>query len=317
VTGWFSANQVLIQTIFTNILFALSIQVPLRFGVFSFAGVGSYGIGGYAAAIVVTRYGWSLFPALAAAAVAGAVVGYLLALLLQRLNGLYLGMATIAFDLIISVLATNGGSLTGGAGGMFDVLINVSTLEIVLLTAVVLVLIAMTERGRVGRKINVVREDPELAAALGIDVRLMRRIAFVASGALGAVAGGLSVALETTISPGDINFSLVVLALTMIVVGGAASWLGGVIGAVVFTWLPTLLSFVGDWKGVIYGAIVAIVAVWVPGGLVGVTTDAHRAWQRRRAGSQSGRDLAVAADVPRPLEPLAAGDDLAAKGDAP
>jgi branched-chain amino acid transport system permease protein len=316
VTGWFSANQVLFQTILANILFALSIQIPLRFGVFSFAGVGSYGIGGYTAAVMVTRYDQPLFPALAAGAVVGAVVGYLLALLLQRLNGLYLGMATIAFDLIISVLATNGGTLTGGAGGLFDVLVNVSTVQIVVLTVVVIVLIAMTERGRVGRKIDVVREDPDLAAALGIDVRLMRRIAFVASGALGACAGGLSVALETTIAPTDINFSLVVLALTMIVVGGAGSWLGAVIGAVVFTWLPTLLTFVGNWKGVIYGAIVAVVAIWVPGGLVGVATDLHRALLARRASSQVDHDLTMA-DSQRPLEPLAAGDDLAVKGDTP
>lgn len=316
MTGWFSANQVLIQTIFANALFALSIQIPLRFGVFSFAGVGSYGIGGYTVAIVVARYHQSLFPALAAGAVTGAVVGYLLARLLQRLSGLYLGMATIAFDLIISVLATNGGTLTGGAAGMFGVLVNVSTLQIVALTVVVIVAIAMTERGRVGRKIEVVREDPELAAALGIDVQLMRRIAFIASGALGACAGGLSVALETTIAPTDINFSLVVLALTMIVVGGAGSWLGAVIGAVVFTWLPTLLAFVGTWKGVIYGAIVAIVAIWAPGGLVGVATDFLRASRTRRAGSQSGHDLARGADSPRPLERPAADDDLAAKGNA-
>lgn len=288
MTLWYSENLVLVQSTLVSILFALSIQIPLRLGVFSFAGVGSYGIGSYATAILVTHDHEPFVLAVAVGVLISAVTGYALALLLQRLSGLYLGMATIAFDLIISVLATNGGSLTGGSGGIFDVTANVTTVDILVTTVVVLAIVALTERGRLGRKLEAVREDPELSAALGINVRRVRRLAFVASGALGALAGGINIALTTTIAPDDINFALVVLALTMIVVGGTRSWLGAVIGAVVFTWLPSVLAFVGDWKGVIYGAVVAVVAVWVPGGAVGVVTDLYRRTQARRRSSRSG-----------------------------
>jgi branched-chain amino acid transport system permease protein len=304
VSLWYNEHLVLIQSTLMSVLFALSIQIPLRFGVFSFAGVGSYGIGAYTTAILVGRYHQSILPALAGAAVVAAVVGYVLALLMQRLSGLYLGMATVAFDLIISVVATNGGSFTGGSGGLFSILVDLTTLQIALITIVILILLALSERGSIGRRIEVVREDPELSSAMGINVRRMRIIAFVVSGALGGVAGGINVAMTTTISPGDINFSLIVLALTMIVVGGARSWLGAVIGAVVFTWLPSLLAFVGEWKGVIYGAIVALVAVWVPGGVVGVVTDASRRRSARRR-ARSAQLQALNADEPRAADEVA------------
>jgi branched-chain amino acid transport system permease protein len=276
VSVWYGEHLVLIQSTFMSVLFALSIQIPLRFGVFSFAGVGSYGVGAYTSAILVVRYHQSILPALVGAAVVSAIVGYALALLMQRLSGLYLGMATVAFDLIVSVVATNAGSFTGGSAGQYGVLVNLTTLEIALIVIVVLLVFAFSERGSIGRRIEVLREDPELSSALGVNVRRMREIAFVVSGALGGAAGAINVAMTTTISPGDINFSLIVLALTMIVVGGARSWLGAVIGAIVFTWLPSLLAFVGEWKGVIYGVIVALVAIWMPGGVLGVVTEGSR-----------------------------------------
>lgn len=306
---WYGEHVVLIQSTFMSVLFALSIQIPLRFGVFSFAGVGSYGVGAYTTAILVGRYDQGVLPALAGGAVASAIVGYGLALLMRRLDGLYLGMATVAFDLIVSVVATNGGSVTGGSAGLYGILVNLTTLEIALVTIVILAILALTERGSVGRRIEVVREDPALSSALGIDVGRMRLIAFVVSGALGGLAGGINVAMTTTISPSDIDFSLIVLALTMIVVGGARSWLGAVIGAIVFTWLPSLLAFVGDWKGVVYGVIVALVAIWVPGGVVGVATDASR---RRSARLRSRSSPVRAAADPRLRLAGVAGPSLAA-----
>jgi branched-chain amino acid transport system permease protein len=289
---WYGEHLVLIQSTFMSVLFALSIQIPLRFGVFSFAGVGSYGVGAYTSAILVVRYHQSILPALVGAAVVSAIVGYALALLMQRLSGLYLGMATVAFDLIVSVVATNAGSFTGGSAGQYGVLVNLTTLEIALIVIVVLLVFAFSERGSIGRRIEVVREDPELSSALGINVRRMREIAFVVSGALGGAAGAINVAMTTTISPGDINFSLIVLALTMIVVGGARSWLGAVIGAIVFTWLPSLLAFVGEWKGVIYGVIVALVAIWMPGGVLGLVTEGSR----RRAARLRSRSAELGAE---------------------
>ncbi|HEY3259377.1 MAG TPA: branched-chain amino acid ABC transporter permease [Pseudonocardiaceae bacterium] len=295
---WFDAHLVLVQATFVGLLLALSIQFPLRMGVFSFAGVGSYAIGAYAAAITVLRWEVPGLVAVAVGALAAGLAGLPLALLLARLGGLYLGMATIAFDLILTVVATNGGDLTGGPTGLFGAIADITMAQIIGVTVVAVALLALTERGRMGRRIDAVRDDPELAASMGINVRRHRQAAFVVSGLLGGCAGAINVLLRTTVGPTDIGFGLVVLALTMIILGGARSWLGALIGAVVFTWLPSLLAVVGEWQHVIYGVIVALAAIWIPGGVLGLATDAWRGLQQRRR----LRELATA----RPAETPAA-----------
>jgi branched-chain amino acid transport system permease protein len=215
-------------------------------------------------------------------AAVAAVVSFGLGLLINKLSGLYLGMATVAFDLIISVVAVNGGELTGGPTGLFGAITDITMTLVFAIVVVVVVVVAFTERGRLGRRIDTVRDDPELAAAMGIRVRDYRLGAFVASGLLGGAAGAINTLLRTTVGPTDIGFGLVVLALTMIIVGGSRSWLGAAIGAVIFTWLPSILEMVGQWQHIIYGIVVALAAIWVPGGLLGVMTDGWRALQRRR-----------------------------------
>lgn len=295
--AFYDTNLVLIQATLSGLVLALSIQVPLRMGVFSFAGAGSYGIGAYLSAILVLRQGLPGLVAIAAGVVVAAVIGLLLGLLIFKLNGLYLAMATVAFDLIISVIAINGGELTGASTGLYGVLTDFSTGQMFALTVLVVGLVALSERGRLRRRVDAVRDDPELAASLGINVRRYRLVAFVVSGALGGLAGGMNVMVRTAIGPLDIGFGLIVLALTMIVVGGSRSWRGAVIGAVIFTWLPDALAVIGEWQELVYGVIVAIAAVFLPRGLYGVIVDLTK-WlgrirRRRRAGG-----TAAAATVP-------------------
>lgn len=282
INQWYNAHIILVQGTFVILLLALSIQIPIRMGVFSFAGIGFYGVGEYTSAIVVIRYNWPSYLAIAAGMVLAAAVGLLLGLIVARLSGLYLGMATIAFDLILTVAINNGGTLTGGAGGLYGAIATVKMSLIVVLVVIILVLAALSERGRTGRRIEALREDPQLAVSMGINVRRVQLLSFAVSGMLGALAGGLNALLRSTVSPADLGFSLVVLALTMIIVGGARSWLGAAIGAIIFTWLPSVLSVVGQWQAVIYGAIVALAAVWLPGGLVGLTTDLFRTFTAKR-----------------------------------
>jgi branched-chain amino acid transport system permease protein len=312
VNTWYFAHLFLIQSTLITLLLATSVQVQLRVGVFSFAGIGSYGIGTYTTAILTTRYGWGAPLAILAGVVIAAVVGYLFSFLVARLGGLYLGMCTIVFDLILSVLAVNGGSFTGGSQGLFGILNGLRTWALFVIVVLVLVGLSLSERGRLGRRTEAVREDPELALAMGIKVTSIRRLSFAVSGALGACAGGMNALVRTTVSPADIGFQLVVLTLTIIIVGGAGSWLGAFIGAIVFTWLPVVLTGLGDWQNIVYGAIVALAAIWVPGGLVAVVRDAFRSLQRRSA----ARQAIAAEDTPYAVDDELAGE-LAALEEEP
>lgn len=304
MSDWYSANELLIQLMFTNLLLALSIQLPYRWGVFTFTGLGGYIIGSYTTAILMTKLDLPMFLALGLGTVLAAVVCYLFSFIVARLTGLYLGMATIAFDLILSVVANNGGDLTGGNLGLFGIIGDLTTIELVGICVVIVVIVGFTERGRLGRRIDVLREDPELALSLGIRVFRMRTIAFAISGALGALGGGSHGILLTTVSPTNIGFPLVITALTMIIVGGAQSWIGAVVGAVVFTWVPQLLDEVSEWQLVIFGVIVAVVAVWLPGGIVGLVVDG---WRRLRRPRRLVSDHVTAAPAAAALSDLAAG----------
>ena len=312
---WYYANLVLVQATLSGLVLALSVQVPLRMGVFSFAGVGSYGIGAYTAALLVIHRQMPSLQAIGLAVLLTAVIGLLLGLVIYRLNGLYLAMATVAFDLIIGVIAINGGTFTGSSTGLYGVLSDFTMPMMFALTLGALLLVVLSEHGKVGRRVHAVRDDVQLAASAGVNVRRYRLAAFVASGALGGLAGGMNVMVRSTIGPLDIGFPLIVLALTMIIVGGAMSWKGAVIGALIFTWMPTWLAVVGTWQHLLYGIIVAVAAVLLPRGIHGVFVDITRWIQRRRRAPAAPPP---AETQPEPdLEPLMTGPTSGAQSASP
>ncbi|MFH5821847.1 branched-chain amino acid ABC transporter permease [Georgenia sp. AZ-5] len=305
MTGWYLSNTVLIQSTLTTLLLALSIQVPLRAGVFSFAGVGCFGIGGYTAAIAMTRLGLDTWGAILLGTALAGLLCFVLGLVIQRLTGLYLGMATVAFTLIVAVVATNGGQLTGGASGIFGALGSLTTGQIALVVLVVVALLALSEKGGMGRRVDTVREDPELASALGINVGRYRQASFLVSGLIGGLAGGITTLLRSTITPAEVNFHLVVLALTVIIVGGSGSWLGALIGSVILVWMPTVLGFVSAWEDIVYGVLVALAAVFLPGGVLGLGTETYRRARARGRGGRRGGDLAAERAEAPPAPPAA------------
>jgi branched-chain amino acid transport system permease protein len=267
---WYSAHLTLIQTTLVYTLLALSLQVVLRSGVFSLAGIGFFGVGGYTAAILA-KHGQPAAVAILAPIIGGAVFGYILSLPLIRLRGLYLGLVTVGFDLILNVFATNGGELTGGAVGLFGIPLLVNTPIILGIAVVGLVLVSQLERRNIGRGYEALRLNEDLARSLGLEVTRQRNFAFALSASLGAASGALQVLSFTSIAPDTAGFPLIVLGLTMAVLGGVGTWLGAVVGAVIVTWLPEFLgSSVGVWRNLVYGIIVVVIALYAPDGIVGL-----------------------------------------------
>jgi len=289
MNDWFLSNELLIQTIAVYALVAFSVQVPLRSGTFSLAGVGFYGVGSYAAAYWV-KDGMSPLLAIAAAIVVAVVVGWTLAVLLVRLRDLYLGIATLAFDMMVTIVALNWEKVTGGAAGMYGIPLSVSTRTMLLTLVVVAVLLTLLETGVVGRIYQTIREDEQLAQALAIDARKYRRLTFVIGCALGALAGAYHSLSFNAISPGDSGFHLVVLALAMVIIGGFNSWIGALLGAVILGWIPVLLAGIGNWWPALYGAGMVFFAVLAPGGIFGVAESLYRRIRSRRA-TRAGRKV--------------------------
>jgi branched-chain amino acid transport system permease protein len=269
ISSWFSGNETLIQQIMIYALLAFSVQIALRAGIFSLAGIGFYGIGSYTAALLVKDH-WPAIGAIAAAVVLTIIVSWLLAALLVRLRDLYLAMATVAFDLMIGVIALNWTKLTGGPLGVIGIPPSVSTLAIFLTVIVSALALILLERGTIGRTLVAIREDEQLARSLAVNTNQYRRFAFVLSAVFGCIAGCFHALLFITVEPGDAGFNLIVLALTMVIIGGFGSWKGALVGAILLTWVPYELTSIGQWWNVIYGGVMIGMATFIPGGLLSI-----------------------------------------------
>jgi branched-chain amino acid transport system permease protein len=296
---WYNAHITLFQTVAIYTILALSFQVVLRSGVFSFASVGFYGIGAYATANL-SSHGFGGIPVMLIVIAGCALGGYGLSLPLTRLRGLYLGMATFAFDQIVQVAANNGGSLTGGAVGLFGVPLSVSTNELYVVALICIVLVSQLERRSLGRSITVLRVDEQLARSMGVEVNRHRNFIFALSAALGGLAGVLNTYTYSSIAPAGFGFDLITVGLTMAIVGGVISWRGSVIGAVLIVWFPEVFSFVGKYKEIVYGALVILVVVYEPNGILGLLFRLGRGVSglRRRFTSHDEPEVALAPGRP-------------------
>ncbi|MFC0531195.1 branched-chain amino acid ABC transporter permease [Phytohabitans kaempferiae] len=268
MTSWYFSHLTLIQGMLISIPLALSVQIALRSGVFSFASIGFYGVGAYGTGILTMR-GWPVLPAMLLMILISGLVAYLMSAPLIRLRGLYLGMVTFAFDLILTVVATNGGSLTGGALGLLGVPLGVGTGGLLAAAVVAIILVSQLERRSVGRALVGIKASEELVMSVGVDLRRRKRTVFAISAALGALSGSLYVSTFSTVSPTSAGFTLIITTLTMAVIGGTSSWIGAVIGTIIITWLPSLAATIGEYQHLVYGVVLVLVVMYAPEGVLG------------------------------------------------
>ncbi len=224
-----------------NVLVGYAGQASL--GHAAFLGLGAFG-SGYALTKLHMPFGAALVVAAATGMVAAAVLGGVA----LRVSGLYLALVTIAFGLFAQETLFNIRSLTGGGAGqraarpsLFHTDVSYAYLCIGMLALTLLVDWRLTSI-RSGRAIQALRDDERVAASWGIDVTAHKLLAFVISGAMAGVAGGLFASIEQIVSKEDFGLTLSLTFLLMTVVGGAGNRWGVVQGGVLFAVLPTLLD---------------------------------------------------------------------------
>lgn len=266
---WWASNQTLVRQICIFMVAAASLQLTLNAGIFSLLNGATWLIGAYTAAIVL-REGGSTIEAFAAAIAIGAAISFLISLATWRLMGTALAMATISMVLIIGVSIRSMGNFTGGALGLYSVPVKVSVHGAILAAVAVAVLLTFVEAGRTGRAIAVLREDPHVAAAVGIPVLRARHVLMLLAGALAAFSGALYSLSFYAINPTQGGFDFILLLLSMVIIGGVGSWRGAYVGAALLTWLPDVSSVADRWNGVLYGVLLIIIVVYAPGGLTGL-----------------------------------------------
>jgi branched-chain amino acid transport system permease protein len=240
-----------------------------------------YGIGAYGVVILLFQVGLPLPIAILLALLICVILALIVAIPATRLEGFYLALVTLALAQLFIVLLNEGGTVTGGAGGIanyrlppiFGTRISgpAYTLVIVALLMLTLALLWRLDRSWFGRACRAVRDNPEAAAAMGVDVARTKVIAFTLTSALAGMAGMVYAFVDNTVNPPIFGLENAFLILFMVIVGGAGRHAGAIIGAVLLFLLPFWLSpVVGHHHQLIFGAlVVAAILLW-PKGLVGI-----------------------------------------------
>ncbi|MEG3977755.1 branched-chain amino acid ABC transporter permease, partial [Microcoleus sp. herbarium8] len=262
MAAFFTTYGFLIVLMLLGAMLGLSLYLPLMTGQLSLASPGFYALGGYIAAILSTtvfQTTGGLFPLpllLLEMIIAGAVsglLGILVGIPALRLRGIYLALATIAFVEILRVLSLNL-DITGGAVGIFGIpqpfATSIEYLWIVLpLLLVSMAILYRLERIRVGRAFAAIRADELAADAIGINPTFYKVLAFTLGAILAGVVGAVSAHFLNTWNARQGTFDASIIYLTFVLIGGSRTFVGSVLGGMVFTALPEVLRGMATIQG--------------------------------------------------------------------
>ncbi|MGE0330268.1 MAG: branched-chain amino acid ABC transporter permease [Ramlibacter sp.] len=289
--NFFNTYQSLLDHILVNMLLAASQYVVLRAGVFSLGSAGFAALGAYCTALLTTKLGWNPWLSVVAGMMLGTFVSALLALPLSRLRGVFQAVATLAFVQIVLSATQNWVALTNGPMGVNSIPHAASTVSLLAIVIVVVVFLVMMGRYSFGRALDVIREDETVAVSLGISVPYYHRIAFVLSGALAGLSGGLHAISSYSITPQDYGFGLLVAALAMVVLGGRTTVWGALVGALVLTSLPEIFRVFADYRAVVQGILLMLVIIYLPRGLADTVIANLKDRRLRRKAPQTASTL--------------------------
>ncbi len=260
-----------------------------------------FGIGAYTSAIVAQKLGIPPWLGLFLGGLLAAAAGFLLGFPALRLSGPYLAITTIGFAEILHLVAKNWVSLTRGSLGLYGVpplpgflgirFTTELTYYYVTLAGAVFALFCFRRltRSEFGLTLQSMREDEPGAQSIGVNTNRFKLTVFTISAFFGGFSGALFAHYQRLVSPDTLSLSETFSALTMTIIGGLGTLTGPVIGAVLLTFLSEGLRFVEDVvkldvRLIIYGLLLVLTILFMPGGIMGV----FESW--RSAGQKPGGD---------------------------
>jgi branched-chain amino acid transport system permease protein len=245
-------------------------------GIVSFGHAAYFGLGAYAAGLLVTKGGLPMEPALVAAPIAGAAFAALFGFFVVRLSGIYLAMLTLAFAQIAYAVCFQWVEVTGGDNGVVGVWPSAwassrHVYHYVVAASAILAIVALRRvvYAPFGATLRAARDSEQRADAIGIDVRTHRWLAFTLAGGAAGLAGGLYAFSKGSIDPTLLAIPLSVDFLAMILLGGIQTVMGAVAGAAAFHTIKDIFMPLTDfWRFLLGSSIIALVLVF-PRGLAG------------------------------------------------
>jgi branched-chain amino acid transport system permease protein len=279
----FLALQIVIDA-----LFAVSLNLLLgTTGLVSFGHVAYFGVGAYVCGILMKTYGVPFSLAFPAAGLGAALFALVAGYFCVRLTKLYFAMLTLAFSQIVWAIAYKWNDVTGGDQGLpeipypdldwMSVIPGFGNLTInarfylltLVLVAVSLAIVHRVIRSPFGRVLTTIRDNPERAAFIGVNVRLYQLSAFVIAGGLAGLAGALYGIFSRGVFADYVFWSKSAEIVIMTILGGVSYFWGPPVGAAALVWLNQVVTDYTQYWSFVLGAILLVLLFGFPGGIVG------------------------------------------------
>ncbi len=282
-------------------LFAVSLNLLLGYGgLVSFGHAAYFGIGAYACGILMKQHAVPFSLALPAAGLIAGMAAAVFGFFCVRLTKIYFAMLTLAFAQIVWAIAFKWNSLTGGEQGMPEIpypdlswigripgLAGSRDSELfylltVALVAVCLWLLRRAVQSPFGRLLTTIRENPERAEFIGVNVRRHELIAFVIAGLFAGVAGGLFGIFNRGVFPDFAYWPKSSEVLIMTILGGMGSFYGPALGALILLVLNQQITSYTQYWPAILGTLLIVLLFAFPGGVTGALGRFGRRMARAR-----------------------------------
>lgn len=256
-------------TVGVFILLTWAIYIPFRCGQLYNGHIYAMAIGGYIAAFVAKDLGWPFWLAMIAAVIVGAILGFVPAIGFSKTTGIATAMASVALIFVVQSVIRNL-EIFGASRGYSHIPFVNNLLPITyIIVLIVGIFIYRLEHSRTGRALEAMLIDPNLAAAMGVNVRWTSVFALTVSSIIGALAGAIFAFSMRTIRPESFGFYLLLNSWTMMFVGGRHTMWGALISVPILwglpQWVPEQLR---PYTGIMYGALLIIVLLFRPNGLI-------------------------------------------------
>lgn len=280
-SSFYQTNIMILALLYVMLALGLNIAVGIA-GQLVLGYVAFYAVGAYAYALLNQFFGLGFWACLPVGGLLAVLFGLALGFPVLRLRGDYLAIVTLGFGEIVRLTLLNWTSLTGGSGGIKNIpgpsffgkqlSIEDNTIYIyyLVLLAVILTIVVITrlKNSRVGLALQALREDEIACEAMGIDLARVKLSAFALSSCWAGFAGVIFAAKNTFINPASFTFMESAMILSMVVLGGMGSIVGVVIAALILILAPEYLRAFSEYRMLIFGAIMVIMMIFRPQGLV-------------------------------------------------
>jgi len=254
------------------IIMALSFYMPFMTGQISLGQAGFMAIGAYVSAICTVKWGIPYVPAVLIGGIFSGIVGLVLGLPALRIKGIYLLLLTLGFGEIVRVVAINL-KYTGAAEGFPGIPYQKHTLLYAYGMVVILIIFfSRLRRSRMGRAFQAVGSDEDAAEIIGVNIISAKLLAFSVGAFMAGVGGGIFAHYQEYVEPLMFDVMHAIEFLIFAIFGGIQIFWGPIFGALVLTFVPEFLRVIQEWRMELYGALLIVMMIVRPQGVIGLDT---------------------------------------------